>query len=168
MVNIIGTIDKIVVSVVIRIGRRRIQPLSISASFSGIVSFSWFVVSTYKIPLFTTIPTNIRIPIKEVIFNVEFVINSRKKEPIKLNGILNITIKEKLGDSNCIAITKKIKNTAVAIAVPIAVNSSIIISFIIFSVSATPSGNVASPTASWIALCAVKRASFVVYAVIAT
>ena len=79
-VNIIGIMDSIVVSVVIRIGRRRMHPLSINASFSGIVSFNWFAVSTYKIPLFTTIPTSISTPIKEVIFSVESVINKRKKE----------------------------------------------------------------------------------------
>ena len=41
----------------------------------------------------------------------------KPKEPIRLNGIVVITIKENLGDSNCAAITTKSRNTAVAIAV---------------------------------------------------
>ncbi len=132
--NIIGIIDRIVVNVVIRIGLRRRRPLSISASFNGISSFSWFVVSTYRIPLFTTIPTSISTPINEVMFSVEPVMNSRKKDPIRLNGILSMTMSENTGDSNCIAMTRKIRKTAVKIAFPIAVNSSVSISSIIFCV----------------------------------
>lgn len=108
--------------------------LSISASFNGISSFSWFVVSTYRIPLFTTIPTSISTPINEVMFSVEPVMNSRKKDPIRLNGILSMTMSENTGDSNCIAMTRKIRKTAVKIAFPIAVNSSVSISSIIFCV----------------------------------
>ena len=38
------------------------------------------------------------------------------KEPTRLNGMVVITMKENFGDSNCAAMTTKIRNTATAIA----------------------------------------------------
>jgi len=104
--------------------------------------------------------------------SVEPEINSRKKDPIRLNGILSMTISENTGDSNCIAMTRNIRNTAVIIAIPIAINSSFIISSMVLTVCPTPSGNAPSSsacaTASVMALFAVNFVSSVVYAIIET
>ena len=108
-----GSMERMVVRVVIRIGRRRMAPASISASSSGISCLSWLTVSTYNIPLFTTIPASIKNPIKETILMVIPAIYSRKTEPTRLKGIHIITMKEKRGDSNCMAITRKTRNTAI-------------------------------------------------------
>ena len=71
-----------------------------SSTFSLCSSISILAVSTYKIPLFTTMPTSIRIPISEVMLIVLPVMNRRKNDPISENGMDSMTISEKRGDSN--------------------------------------------------------------------
>lgn len=66
--------------------------------------------------MFTTIPTSISTPIRETMLSVEPVMKRSPNEPISAKGILIMTMAENLGDSNCIAITRKIRNTAVKIA----------------------------------------------------
>ena len=78
-----------------------------------------------------------------------------------------MTMAENLGDSNCIAITRKIRNTETKIAVMIAVNSSIIISSIMVVALVTPRGSTICVIAASAASCAVKRAASVVLAVTA-
>ena len=65
--------------------------------------------------------------------------------PINENGMVNITISENLGDSNCIAITINIKNMAVSNALSSDVISSLIISLYALVALSTPFG---SPTLS--------------------
>ena len=113
-----------VVKVVIRMGRILVAPASINAVSRFIVFRYWFTVSTYRIPALTTVPTSIRNPTKEIILMAESASHSIPKEPIKLNGIVIITIRENFSDSNCIAITTKIRKMAVAIAPKMAENSS--------------------------------------------
>ena len=98
---------------------------------------------------------------------LEPVKNNNKKEPIRENGIQVITISENLGDSNCIAITKNTRNTAVKIDFKIDINSSYIISVCILFAGVTPSGKSMSATSSSMASCASKRRSDVVVAVTA-
>ncbi len=49
------------------------------------------------------------------------------KEPTRLKGMVVITMKENFGDSNCAAMTTKIRNTATAIALYSPENYSCII-----------------------------------------
>ena len=130
-----------VVSVVMQIGRTRIAPASTSASSNGISIRSWFTVSTYKIPLFTTVPTSIRKPSMEFILIGQSARNRNPKEPIKLNGIVAITIRENFGDSNWIAMTMKIRKIAVTSAIPNAESSSPIDSSRLLVAISTPYGN---------------------------
>ena len=116
-----------VVKLVIMIGRIRVAPASISAFFSGISIRYWFTVSTYRIPLFTTVPTRIKNPRMEVMDMLTPVSFRSPKEPTRLNGIVVMTMKENFGDSNCADITTKIRNTATAIALYSPENSSCII-----------------------------------------
>ena len=148
--------DRIVVSVVIRIGRRRITPVSISASSTGMDCRSILVESTNRIPLFTTIPISIKNPIRDIMLRVDPVKNKSNREPIRENGIHSMTIIENLGDSNCMAITKNTRNTAVKIALNRLANSSFIISTIILSAGLTDSGNTVSATMASMASCASK------------
>ena len=99
---------------------------------------------------------------------VDPVIKSSPKEPISAKGILIITISENRGDSNCIAITRKIRNTATKIAVIIALNSSILMSSIMLDARETPLGSTIWLIASSAASCAVNLVSSVVLAVTAT
>ena len=137
-----GIMDRIVVNVVIRIGRRRVLPEATSASSVDIPSSrSIFAESTNRIPLFTTIPINIRNPIRDTILMVLCVMNNSRKDPISAKGIHIMTMKENLGDSNCIAITRNTRNVATRIACNNACNSSFIIPVIILSAGVTESGN---------------------------
>ena len=142
-----------VVSVVIRIGRSLVCPLRMSASSTGIRMRSSFTPSTYRIPLFTTIPTSIRIPIREVILMGSPVINRRPREPIRLNGMLSMTISEYFGDSNCMAMTSNTRNMAAAIAQPSAVKDSTIISSMEFCASSTVLGRLVCSASSSICSC---------------
>ena len=85
---------------------------------------------------------------------MEFVTNRNINEPISANGTHIITINENLGDSNCIAITRNTKNTAVRIAFTSVLNSSIIICVIALLAGETVSGNTVFATMSSIAICA--------------
>ena len=137
-----------VVNVVIRIGRSLVFPLSISASSSPSPSSfirAW-TPSTYRIPLFTTIPTSIMIPIMEIIVSDCPDRKRSPKEPIRLKGMLSMTIREYFGDSNCMAITRNTRNTAAAIALPMAVKVSVIISSMVSLVCSTESGSFVSAT----------------------
>ena len=143
-----GIMEITVVSVVIRIGRSLVFPLSISASSSPSPSSfirAW-TPSTYRIPLFTTIPTSIIIPIMEIMVSDCPERNRSPKEPIRLKGMLSMTIREYFGDSNCMAITRNTRNTAAAIALPMAVKVSVIISSMVSLVCSTESGSFVSAT----------------------
>ena len=113
-----------VVRVVIRIGRRRILPASTRASSRGICSFSWLTVSTSRMPLLTAIPMSMRKPIMDTMFRLLPVTNSSRKEPIREKGIQVMTIREKRGDSNCMAITRKTRKIPARIELKIAVRFS--------------------------------------------
>ena len=120
----IGTMPRTVVSVVIRIGRIRVAPASIRAVSRFMVPRYWFAVSTNKIPLFTTVPISIRKPMRETMLMEQSVSHNSPNAPIRLNGIVVMTIPENLIDSNWAAITTKIKNTAIASALNRDANSS--------------------------------------------
>ena len=81
-------------------------------------------VSTNKIPLFTTVPISIRKPMRETMLMEQSVSHNSPNAPIRLNGIVVMTIPENLIDSNWAAITTKIKNTAIASALNRDANSS--------------------------------------------
>ena len=66
--------------------------------------------------MFTTVPIRIRNPRIEVMLMVTPVSFKRPKEPIRLNGIVVMTIKENFGDSNCAAKITKTRKTAMAMA----------------------------------------------------
>ena len=93
----IGIMATIVVRVVIRIGRSLVAPASISAVCISISRLYWFTVSTYRIPLFTTVPTNIRNPSRDVMLMVTPVSFSSPKEPTRLKGMVVMTMKENFG-----------------------------------------------------------------------
>ena len=116
MARAMGIMERIVVRLVIRIGRSLVAPASIKAVFKSMVSRYWFTVSTYRMPLFTTVPTRIRKPRIEVMLMVTPVSFRRPKEPIRLKGIVVITMKENFGDSNWAAMTTKTRKAAVAMA----------------------------------------------------
>lgn len=122
--NAIGIMETTVVSVVIRIGRIRVAPASIRAVSRFMVPRYWFAVSTNKIPLFTTVPISIRKPMRETMLMEQSVSHNSPNAPIRLNGIVVMTIPENLIDSNWAAITTKIKNTAIASALNRDANSS--------------------------------------------
>ena len=105
--------ESTVVSVVISIGLSLVAPASTSAVSTSISSLYWFTVSIYRIPLLTTVPTSIKSPTMAVILILTPLKYKSPKAPINENGIVNITINENLGDSNCIAITINIRNIAV-------------------------------------------------------
>ena len=131
-----------VVPVVIMIGRIRIAPASTRALSRGISRRSWLTVSTYRIPLFTTVPTNIRKPSMDTILIGLSAINSSPKEPIRANGIVVMIISENFGDSNWIAITTNTRKIPVISALPRAVISSIMLSSAALAAISTPSGMV--------------------------
>ena len=108
--------DRIVVRLVIRIGLIRVAPASTRAVCKSISCRYWFTVSTYRIPLFTTVPIRIRKPSRVVILIVTPVIFRKPKEPTRLNGIVVMTITENFTDSNWLAMTTNTRNTAMAIA----------------------------------------------------
>mgnify|MGYP007026185381 CR=1 FL=1 len=79
--------------------------------------------------MLTTVPTRIRKPRIDVILMLTPVICKSPKEPMRLNGMVVITMKENFGDSNCADSTTNTRNTATAIAWYKAANSSCIIRF---------------------------------------
>ena len=111
MAMAMGIMDMMVVRVVMRIGLIRVAPASIRAVSISMVDRYWFAVSTNRIPLFTTVPISIRNPIRDTILILQFVRNSSPKAPIRLNGMVVMTMKEYLGDSNWAAMTTNIRNT---------------------------------------------------------
>ena len=121
-----------------------------TASLKSIVARYWFAVSTYKIPLFTTVPTNIKKPSREVMLIGQSTNHKNRKEPIRANGIVVITMMENFGDSNCAAITTNTRNTAVAIACPRDANSSFIIFVDVFSCMEIVPDKYLSMTSFWI------------------
>mgnify|MGYP002508234381 CR=1 FL=1 len=62
---------------------------------------------------------------------VDPVIYKRPKEPINAKGMLIITISENRGDSNCIAITRKIRNTATKIAMAMIIIGGLVASTVL-------------------------------------
>ena len=129
-----------VVPVVIKIGLIRIAPASTSALSRGISARNWFTVSTYKIPLFTTVPTNIRKPNIDTILIGLSARNSIPKDPISENGMVVIIISENLGDSNWIAITTNTRKTPVIRAPPKAPISLPMLSSMAFGAISTSFG----------------------------
>ena len=69
------------------------------------------------------------------------VIKRSPKDPMRLNGILSMTIREYFGDSNCIAITRNTRNTAAAMASPRDRKESAIISSIVLFATVTDPGS---------------------------
>ena len=111
-----GIMERIVVRLVIRMGRRRVAPASMSAVLNSMVPRYWLAVSTKRMPLFTTVPIKIRNPRMEVMLMVTPVKPSSPKDPTRLNGIVVITMTENFGDSNWAAMTTNTRNTATAMA----------------------------------------------------
>ena len=104
--NVIGKRARIVVSVVIRIGRIRCWPDSTMASVSSIPDcFNWLIRSTKIIELFTAIPTSITMPITPIMLIVVPVRKNNKIAPTTANGIVNKIVKGCNSDSNCEAST---------------------------------------------------------------
>ena len=89
-----GNMASTVVIVVIRIGLIRVAPASISALSSSISPRFWFAASTNRMPLFTTVPESIRKPIRETMLIFRFRSHRSPKEPIRLKGIVVITMTE--------------------------------------------------------------------------
>ena len=124
--------DTTVVRVVIRIGLRRVAPASTRAVFKSISLRYWFTVSTYRIPLLTTVPTSIRNPSRDVMLMALSASHKRPKAPMRQNGMVVITMIENLGDSNWAAMTTNTRKIARAMAWNRAVNSSVMDSSIWF------------------------------------
>ena len=92
--NVIGRRARIVVSVVIRIGRIRCWPDSTMASVSSMPDcFNWLIRSTRIIELFTAIPTNITMPITPIILIVVPVRKNSRIAPTTASGIVNRIVK---------------------------------------------------------------------------
>ena len=90
----IGTKPKIAVKVVINIGRIRCLPaLIIALRLSKPSSYSWLILSTRIMELFTAIPPSIIIPIIEMIFSGVPRIKKVKIEPTNANGMVNRIVK---------------------------------------------------------------------------
>ena len=144
-----------VVRVVMRMGLIRMAPASTSASISGTLTSIWFTVSTYRMPLLTTVPTSIRKPSMDTMLMGLPVRYRRPKEPIRLKGMVTMTIREYLGDSNCMPITMNIRNTPVTRAPPRVPSSSPIISSMLLVAGLTFSGSFHSFTNAFTSFSAV-------------
>ena len=102
----IGSIPRIVVLAVIKTGLILSEPAcTIALNFSIPDCLNWFIWSISTIPLLTTIPARIIPPTKLAIDSVVPVIASITNTPTIARGIVNITIKGCLNDSNCEAMT---------------------------------------------------------------
>ena len=104
---------RIVVSAVIRIGRRRTRPVSISASrFDMPPMRIWFTLSTNTMPLFTITPDSTRKPTMATIERSMPVISSAARPPVNASGSVNMTMIGDLNDWNCATMIRKISTIA--------------------------------------------------------
>ncbi len=76
----------------------------------------------------------------DIMFMLVLVMKSRRKDPIRENGIQVITIRENLGDSNCMAMTRNTRNIPARMAIKIEVRFSVRISSTKEEERATPCG----------------------------
>ena len=112
-------------------------------------------------------PISIRMPIIEIMLKVVPEINMSRNEPIRLKGMQVITIRLKRTLSNCMAITRNTRNTAVKMDFSKPVSSSFCISCSTLELRLTPWGSSSLATAASMLFCAVQRAVPVVEAVTA-
>ena len=111
--NAIVDIPRIVVSAVIRIGRRRTLPVSISASRFDIPPMRiWFTLSTNTMPLLTMTPDSTRKPTIATIERSIPVSSSAASPPVNASGSVNITMIGDLNDWNCATMIRKIRTIA--------------------------------------------------------
>ena len=105
-VNAIGNKAKIVVKLVIMMGRIRCCPASTIASVKSIPdAFNWLMRSTKIMALLTAIPESITIPITPMILIVVPVSQNSITAPTNATGIVNNIVNGCNNDSNCDAIT---------------------------------------------------------------
>ena len=103
----IGVSPRMVVSVVIRMGRSRIWPAATIASALAIPSRrSRLMQSTSTMAFFTTIPASITTPIRTITLRVDPESRSAHTTPIAASGIVKRIRNGCSSDSNWLAITK--------------------------------------------------------------
>ena len=87
MASASGSMPKIIATVVMMIGRRRIRPAESSeAARSPPSARSWLVKSTSRMPFFVTSPINMMTPIIVMTFMFPPVMRSARATPMKLRG----------------------------------------------------------------------------------
>ena len=105
---------RMVVSAVIKIGRRRMRPVSIRASrFSMPPMRSWFTQSMNTMPLFTTTPESTRKPSMLTMDRSMPVSSRASNPPVKASGIVNMTMMGDLKLWNWATMIRKIKRIAI-------------------------------------------------------
>ena len=106
----------------------------------------------------TTIPPSIRKPIIDGMLILQPATKRLRNEPISANGIQNMTIREKMGDSNCMAMTINTSRMPVRVAISSEVSSSIWDSILADWVSSTPAGNSRAATCALTSVTMVRGA----------
>ena len=125
-----------------RMGRRRVWPLAISASSADIpASRRVLAVSTSRMALLTTMPSSMRKPSKETSDNSALPIRRARKEPIRAKGTQSMTSREKRTDSNCMAMTRKTRKRAMRIERNISFSSSLVMFSTVLETTLTDWGN---------------------------
>ena len=103
----IGISPRIVVSVVMRIGRSRTRPASTSAScFDRPSRRRWFTWSMSTMAFLTTIPASMTTPMSTMTLTRCPVARRAATTPTPPSGIENMMMRGCSSDSNCAAITK--------------------------------------------------------------
>jgi hypothetical protein len=103
----IGSSPSMVVSLVIRMGRRRILPASMMASrFDRPRSRAWLTASISTIDWLTTIPASMMSPMYATTLTVVPVIHNAQTAPMIASGMVSRITKGCIRDSNCDAITR--------------------------------------------------------------
>ena len=110
---------RMVVSAVIRIGRRRMRPVSTSASRLDMPPMRiWFTLSMNTMPLLTTTPESTRKPSMATSERSMPVRISASRPPVKASGMVNSTMIGDLKDWNWATMIRKMNSTAMMSMVP--------------------------------------------------
>ena len=97
-----GSMPKIIASVVMTIGRRRVEPALMSASSRGVPSRrAWFVKSISRIAFFVTRPISMMRPIMLIMLSVSPVARSARATPTSDSGSESMIANGWKNDPNC-------------------------------------------------------------------
>ena len=104
---------RMVVSAVMRMGRRRMRPVSMSASRLDMPPMrSWLTQSTKTMPLLTTTPASSKKPTMATTERSSPVNSSASKPPVKASGMVNMTMMGDLKDWNWATMIRKMNTSA--------------------------------------------------------